>query len=116
MAENKKRSRRGNRKRLEIMRDILLVAAEAGEDGSRKTHIMYRANLSYVLLKRYLSDALNADLVKKESLNYVITEKGNEFLTFYKDFVKKQVVIDKQTIYLNNGKKILEKLVVPEVI
>jgi predicted transcriptional regulator len=108
-----RKSRSGNRKKLEIIRDILLVVADSGEYGSRKTHIMYRANLSYVLLTRYLNDALNAGLVNEENSDYFITEKGKVFLETYEDYSRKKTDIEKRTVYLTNGiKKTLEQLIV----
>ncbi len=107
-----RKSRRGNRKKLEIIRDILLVVADSGEYGSRKTHIMYGANLSDGLLTRYLNDALNAGLVKEESSNYFITEKGKVFLETFKDYTRKKTDIEKRTVYLTNGRKTLEQLIV----
>lgn len=107
-----RRSRSGNRKKLEIIRDILLVVVDSGEDGSKKTHIMYGANLSYVLLTRYLNDALNAGLVNEHSSNYVITEKGKVFLETFKDYTRKKTDIEKRTVNLTNGRKTLEQLIV----
>jgi predicted transcriptional regulator len=108
-----RKSRSGNRKKLEIIRDILLVVADSGEDGSRKTHIMYGANLSYVLLTRYLNDALKAGLVNEENSDYFITEKGKVFLETYEDYSRKKTDIEKRTVYLTNGiKKTLEQLIV----
>jgi predicted transcriptional regulator len=48
---------------------------------ARVTHIMYRANLSYSSLRKYLSEALNMGLIVKDYNDdglpiYRITEKG----------------------------------------
>ena len=66
------------RDKLEIVHDIL----SAVSGGIKKTHIMYKANLSYKLLARYLDDLLTADLVVlKENSLYCLTERGEQFLS-----------------------------------
>jgi len=69
------------RNKLQIIADILYIAGK----GAKKTRIMYQANLSYDLLKRYLAETLEAGLIsidKGERL-YVVTRKGEEFLEKY---------------------------------
>ena len=72
------------RSRLQIIADILIVA----EDGAKKTRIMYQANLSYDLLKRYLAETLEADLISvdKDKKIYVTTGKGKVFLKKYEEY------------------------------
>jgi len=75
------------RNRLEIIADILSIV----EDGARKTHIMYEANLSYSLLNKYLKTIVSAGLVTLDGNGvYQITDKGRLFLEkcdeFFKDF------------------------------
>jgi predicted transcriptional regulator len=113
LARGIENSRKGYRGRLEIIRDILLVTSDAGIVGYKKTHIMYGANLSYKLLMKYLGEASDAGLVCDEDSCFVITEKGKEFLKFYKDYEKSQTEIEKRSAYLKNGIKTLEKLTVP---
>jgi predicted transcriptional regulator len=113
LARGIENSGKGYRGRLEIIRDVLLVTLDAGKVGSKKTHIMYGANLSYKLLMRYLGVALQSGLVCDEDSCFVITEKGKEFLEFYKDYEKSQTEIEKRSAYLKNGRKTLEKLTVP---
>ena len=48
---------RSYRERLDIVADMLQVVNEAG---AKKTQIMYKANLSYNLLKKYLADIVEA--------------------------------------------------------
>jgi predicted transcriptional regulator len=98
------------RNKLDIIKDILLVAEEAGELGSKKTHLMYGANLSYKLLTRYLAEVLTAGLICKGELCYFITEKGRKFLKFYKDYRETCSEIKEHVDSLNNDKKILEKM------
>jgi len=70
---------------MEIYIDILGVISE----GNRKpTHIMYRANLSWERLKRYLKFLEDQDLLRtnKESdgERFEITPKGREVLNYFK--------------------------------
>jgi len=71
------------RDRLYIIAEILKIA----EDGSLKTQIMYKANLSFSQLNEYLSFLLRMKLleIQKEERKkfYVTTDKGEEFLNKY---------------------------------
>ena len=72
------RRRRGE---VQILSDILSLCLK----GAKTTHLMYKANLSYSTLRRYLSAALKQGLVKKVynddgSVVYCITEKGRLLL------------------------------------
>ena len=71
-------------------RDKLYIIAEILEitkDGSLKTQVMYRANLSFTQMKEYLDFLLRIDLVKKVEVRgkdvYQATEKGLDFLQRY---------------------------------
>jgi predicted transcriptional regulator len=89
------------RDRLEIISDVLLVVEEKR---SRKTRIMYGANLSYKLLKHYLKETLNAKLLDYADENhYKITERGKKFLKLFQDYKKKSEDA-------KNGKKLLRKM------
>jgi predicted transcriptional regulator len=72
--------RKNNRGKIEIMADILSLSTA----GIRKTHIMYRANLSYEQILFYLreltSKALIVQDIKGTHTTYRTTEKGREFL------------------------------------
>jgi len=104
-------SRKGYRSRLEILRDILLVT---GDKGTKKTHIMYGANLSYRLLTQYLDDASNAGLIACDGEScYMITKKGKMFLELYEDYEKKSKEVEKRLNHLKNGKETLEKMLTP---
>jgi predicted transcriptional regulator len=75
----------GNRTRVEILGSILKVA----RNGTLKTHIMYKANLSHRQLEKYLTFLEEKDLLREfldeESGTrlYQVTEKGMEFLKDY---------------------------------
>jgi len=80
-----------NRDRLSIVAAIL----EASRSGSIKTRIMFAANLSYSLLKKYLDVVLGAGFVRVEGSGYLLTERGREFLRQYKDFLERDVEAQK---------------------
>ena len=83
--ERKKSKSNGgtNRGKIQITADILCLSTVA----IKKTHIMYKANLSYEQVNYYLSDMLNNDLISQHILEdgivYRTSEKGREYLTHY---------------------------------
>ncbi len=102
--------RKGYRTRIEIARDILVAA---GVEGSRKTHIMYRANLSYRLLNRYLKHVLKAGLIECDGKNcYVVTDAGKAFIEMYDEYEKTSKKVEKGMIYLRNDREKLEKMLI----
>jgi predicted transcriptional regulator len=78
MELNGNRSRR--RDKLVIMSEIIGVALK----GASKTQIMYKANLSFSQLKRYLALLSHHSLLKKSAYDgreiYKATPKGVEFM------------------------------------
>lgn len=70
------------RRRFDIFADIVRVAGS----GARKTKIMYFANLSFVLLNRYLQDALYLGFLRLNGEKYLATKKGEAFLERYNLF------------------------------
>ncbi len=76
---------RKRRDRLYIIAEILAIA----KDGSLKTQIMYRANLSFAQLNEYLNFLLKRELVKvgKENARtiYRTTSKGVKYLENYEE-------------------------------
>ena len=70
------------RHRFDILADIVRVAGT----GSRKTKIMYIANLSFALLNKYLKEALHVGLLQSNGEQYLMTKKGEAFLERYKQF------------------------------
>jgi predicted transcriptional regulator len=69
------------RSRTEISSTIL----DATRTGATKTKIMYKAYLSYTLVKEYIAFLQDNELVKYEKMTkqYKITEKGLKFLHSY---------------------------------
>ncbi|MEM3725630.1 MAG: winged helix-turn-helix domain-containing protein [Candidatus Bathyarchaeia archaeon] len=77
------RHRRGE---IQILMDVLSLSLK----GVKATHLMYKANLSYSTLRKYLSAALKQGLIKKVcnddgSVMYFITEKGELLLERLKE-------------------------------
>jgi len=77
--------RKSNRGKIEIMADILSLSTS----GIRKTHIMYRANLSYEQILYYLNELLNKALMVQDidgtHITYRTTDKGREFLNCFSE-------------------------------
>lgn len=75
--------RKNNRGKIEIMADVLSLSTA----GIKKTHIMYRANLSYEQILYYLGELMGKGLIGQDvddgALVYRTTEKGREFLACY---------------------------------
>lgn len=95
------------RDRLEIVHDIL----SAVSDGTKKTHIMYKANLSYKLLNRYLDDLLMADLiVLQENSLYCLTERGDEFLSRCKIFFTLREQVESSIEEMNDEEMTLKQM------
>jgi predicted transcriptional regulator len=87
-------------------RDKLFIIAEIldiAKDGSLKTQIMYRANLSFTQLNEYLKFMLKISLLDKVLQNdketYRATEKGMDFLQRYREITELLKTEDE-----NNGK------------
>jgi predicted transcriptional regulator len=78
--------RKNNRGKIQIMGDVLAL----GTSGIKKTHIMYKANLSYEQVHLYLGELIAKRLIAQdascrssEGIVYRTTEKGREFLQYY---------------------------------
>jgi len=68
---------------LGIIADILHAAGS----GAKKTRIMGGANLSYRLMEKYLKSVVQAGFLRLNDEGYEVTEKGQDFLERYLDFV-----------------------------
>jgi predicted transcriptional regulator len=84
--------KQSNRGKIEILADILNVSTS----GIRKTHIMYKANLSYDQVNMYLAELIQRGFIVRDATDegvlYRTTEGGRELLDFYNkmvDFLKK---------------------------
>ena len=74
------------RNRVEIVHDMLKIIQERG-GRIKKTHLMYKANLSHKQMTTYLVDLIKNGLIqdkKAEDRNLIlITEKGRDFFVKY---------------------------------
>jgi predicted transcriptional regulator len=82
------------------------------EAGAKKTQIMYKANLSYNLLKKYLADIVEAYLIcfERNTGCYVITKKGKMFLERYLNYNQQNEHLEQRLDDLNSEKRLLEGL------
>jgi predicted transcriptional regulator len=81
--------RKNNRGKIQIMGDVIALATS----GIKKTHIMYRANLSYEQVTLYLGELIGKRLISQDvsspdGVVYRTTEKGREFLLYYTRLVE----------------------------
>jgi predicted transcriptional regulator len=76
-----------NRSRVEILYDIIAAARAS----ARKTHLMYKSNLSFRQLDIYLKFLLRQSLVEERfdiedgSKRYYVTSKGLQFLELFEN-------------------------------
>jgi predicted transcriptional regulator len=92
------------RSRLEIIADVLAVA----KSGAGKTQIMYGANLSYMLLTRYMTDVMDMGLMRTDDEHtYMLTEKGAEFLEAFHGYREDRIEVEKQLTEIKNKKALL---------
>ena len=67
------------RNNLDICADILKVS----RGGARKTHLVYRANLNFKIVKRYLADLMDSEFLESDGDMFYLTEKGSQFIERY---------------------------------
>jgi len=72
---------RRNRRQTDIIADILRACG----GGDSKTHIMYKANLSYPLLQKYLRLLLESGLMLQSDYEYRVSRLGREYLQIYEE-------------------------------
>ncbi len=65
-----------NRSSLEIIIDILKVCGEE----TKKTSIIYKTNLNFIVTEKYLNILVNKKWVEKTKNSYRITSEGKTFL------------------------------------
>ena len=94
------------RNRLQIIAEIL----ETVKGGARKTHIMYRANLSYKLLCKYLNEVLECGLVRaKADESYIVAAKGERFLQRFNSYLKHHNQVNKELQSVEEERAMLEQ-------
>ncbi|MDD5649543.1 MAG: winged helix-turn-helix domain-containing protein [Candidatus Nanoarchaeia archaeon] len=78
------------RNKIDIVNDMLNSIHQKGE--IKPTHLMYKSNLSHSLMKVYLEELIEKELIKETHKEYkghkhnyfIITEKGIDFLLKFK--------------------------------
>jgi len=75
---------KGKRETLEIIHDVLLAVRKGKV---KRTHVMYKANLSPKMLDQYLKDMISREFVDENKIGsgkvYSLTEKGYKYLQEY---------------------------------
>ena len=98
-----------HRNDLEIVRDILAIVFD--EKDVRKTHIMYRANLSYRLLEKYLSRIQGLNLVAVTEKGFFrLTEDGRSYLKECDSLIDVRNEVREQFRTVESKKTALEEL------
>jgi len=80
---------------LETVNVILTIST----NGIKKTHIMYKANLSHQQLEKFLSIMVSKNLLKKRNYSFETTEKG---LVFIEEFRKIECLLEENNLDYEN--------------
>ena len=94
------------RRRFEIIADIL----KAAENGAKKTRIMYVANLSHMLLEKYLMKTINVGFIRFNNDGYEVTDKGQLFLERYAQFSSKYSKVQRELENMRFEMEVLERM------
>jgi predicted transcriptional regulator len=103
--EERQRSHLKRRSRLETKFDILrAIQQEQGEGEARPTHIMYKANISWVVMQNYLDELESQELIdgvpqRSGHKKYSLTAKGIECL---KNNAYREIVVWRKKIWMND--------------
>jgi predicted transcriptional regulator len=98
-----------HRKRMEIVADVLRATGR----GARKTRIMYTANLSYRVLKKYLEESVSIGFLSFNNGFYQVTENGELFLKKYADFSNRYSNVGKELHSMAVEEAALERMCKP---
>jgi predicted transcriptional regulator len=79
---------------MDICADILTIA----RGGAKKTHLVYKANLNFNIVKKYIKQLTEKQLISSENGHFVTTEEGVRFLEKYREFMG---------MYSNNSEKMV---------
>lgn len=67
------------RNNLDISAELLKIA----EEGARKSHLVYQANVNFQLIEEYLKRFVRLGMLIKDGPFYHTTEKGREYIDLY---------------------------------
>ena len=84
MVLNVAREKQQKRSRFETMHTILRLC----NSSTKKTHIMYRANLSHQQLEKFLAILLERNLLAIEDDSYVTTPRGIVFIEKFNELLR----------------------------
>ena len=70
------------RNNLDICADILRIS----KNGAKKTHLVYKANLNFNIVKKYIEGLLKLGLLNHEPPKYYTTPKGVLYINRYDAF------------------------------
>jgi predicted transcriptional regulator len=70
---------------------------------------MFKANLSFMLLEKYLNLSVNADFVSVEGSTYKLTVRGREYLRQYKLFEERYIRAQKMLETLDSERERLSQ-------
>lgn len=95
-----------HRTSMQILAEILKIV----RGGARKTRIMYQANLSFAMLKKYLKYAQETELVvcPENGSCYFATPKGHEFLEKYDRYLLRNKQVEDQLRSMAKERAMLE--------
>jgi len=94
---------------LGIIADILHAAGS----GAKKTRIMGGANLSYRLMEKYLKSTVQVGFLRLNDEGYEVTEKGQDFLERYLDFVGRYSKLESELQSAMFERGVLERMCQP---
>ena len=69
---------------LDICADILKVT----HNGAKKTQMVYKANLNFKVVKRYIKRLTDGGLLESVNGHFFTTDKGSRFVAQYREFVE----------------------------
>ena len=69
---------------LDICADLLKVTM----NGAKKTQMVYKANLNFNIVKKYIKRLSDNELIKSENGHFFTTDKGSRFLAKYRELVE----------------------------
>jgi predicted transcriptional regulator len=98
------------RRRVEIVAAVLSSAV----GGARKTRIMYKANLSYSILIKYLEETIGLGFLQFRNRSYETTPVGLKFLESYNRFSSRYSRLRKELEASEMDWKILEQMCDPD--
>jgi predicted transcriptional regulator len=96
------------RSKFEIIADILKIAKQ----DVRKTHIIYRGNLSFKLATTYLRTVSRAGLIAfdHESQRYKTTKKGKDYLAVFDEYCRHVKNLEERSLRIKNELSHLNQL------